>query len=378
MLLAMAASSLLIATSASAAPSTPTYIIGNREIEATGGFLTDGSQDAIFSRSGGSWQLIGEGQNQPPDAREYVDLSKPSVRFKSTGGGLYVTHVNYTHTDQLWYPMANVEEYRCYVAIKTNSSNTSATFVGADVNGKQTDGCTDVVQGSIKFSSLTFGTGRIDGEAILGVTIPTCDQTPGTAAYATCTTQRNAALKELAPKIRSQCVADSGGPDGANCIYYRTIEQCLENSERNSVTDCTRRADARAILDGNFSSITAGTTDQDIQDICNELSNSTNRAKCIEAATAERDRLKEDSPEDGTSCAVEGIGWIVCPMITFIGKLNDRAFELLSGSFLEVESSLIADDATFGAWESFRDIANLLFVIAFVVIVYAQMVGGRN
>lgn len=87
-----------------------------------------------------------------------------------------------------------------------------------------------------------------------------------------------------------------------------------------------------------------------------------------------------ESEEGATSCAIDGIGWIICPAISFIGRLNDMAFELLSDTFLEVEASLIQDDngATFEAWKNFRDIANVLFVIAFVVIVYGQMVGGRD
>lgn len=99
-------------------------------------------------------------------------------------------------------------------------------------------------------------------------------------------------------------------------------------------------------------------------------------------STAEDGALENDlsaSPDDGTSsCAIQGIGWIVCPVMNFLGKLNDLAFNFLSSSFLETESRLIDDDRTKTAWENFRNIANVLFVIAFLAIIYGQMTGGRK
>lgn len=89
---------------------------------------------------------------------------------------------------------------------------------------------------------------------------------------------------------------------------------------------------------------------------------------------------REPNTESDTtsSCAVQGIGWIVCPVMNFLGRLNDAAFDFLANSFLETESRLINDEATKKAWESFRNIANIMFVIAFLAIVYGQMTGGRK
>ena len=83
----------------------------------------------------------------------------------------------------------------------------------------------------------------------------------------------------------------------------------------------------------------------------------------------------DNAPPD---CAVESVGWAICPLMNFIAGLNDRAFSVLSGNFLETESELLDNDQTKAAWENFRNIANGLFVIAFMAIIYAQMVGGRN
>jgi hypothetical protein len=108
--------------------------------------------------------------------------------------------------------------------------------------------------------------------------------------------------------------------------------------------------------------------------------NSSEYLKEVAQSTNEED--KEDSeggvvttsPEETTSCDVDGIGWIVCPVVTFLSKLNDAAFSFLS-RFLEVPPKVITDEATKTAWEAFRNIANIVFVIAFLAIIYSQMTG---
>ncbi|MGK2896581.1 MAG: type IV secretion system protein [Candidatus Saccharimonadales bacterium] len=78
---------------------------------------------------------------------------------------------------------------------------------------------------------------------------------------------------------------------------------------------------------------------------------------------------------DTTTCAVDGIGWIVCPVVQFLGKLNDVAFGFLNG-FLEVPTEVITDRAVANTWEIFRNMANIAFVIAFLFIIYSQITGA--
>lgn len=73
-----------------------------------------------------------------------------------------------------------------------------------------------------------------------------------------------------------------------------------------------------------------------------------------------------------TSCAIDGIGWIICPIMSFVGTLNDAAHGFLT-SILEIQPALINSQSTQNAWAAFRDIANVAFVIAFMVIVYSQL-----
>ena len=79
--------------------------------------------------------------------------------------------------------------------------------------------------------------------------------------------------------------------------------------------------------------------------------------------------------EEKTSCAIDGIGWIICPAMNAMARLNDVALDYLK-KWLEVPVSAVTDQSTETAWKSFRDIANVLFVIAFMVIIISQVTGG--
>lgn len=80
-----------------------------------------------------------------------------------------------------------------------------------------------------------------------------------------------------------------------------------------------------------------------------------------------------------SSCAVEGIGWIVCPVMTFLGTMTDIAFNFLSTTFLETKASYFnisgSNNSAYQAWSYMRNLANVAFVIAFLFIIYSQITG---
>jgi hypothetical protein len=77
--------------------------------------------------------------------------------------------------------------------------------------------------------------------------------------------------------------------------------------------------------------------------------------------------------ETATSCAIAGIGWIICPFSQFLAGGMDKIFEMLKG-FLEVEPlSTQTNSPLFQAWNIIRSIANVAFVIAFLILIYSQI-----
>lgn len=82
--------------------------------------------------------------------------------------------------------------------------------------------------------------------------------------------------------------------------------------------------------------------------------------------------------EGTTSCAVEGVGWIVCPITEFMALVSDSAFDAIS-EFLTVNTDLYnntdTQSGTYAAWSAFRNIANVAFAVLFIIVIYSQLTG---
>lgn len=79
-----------------------------------------------------------------------------------------------------------------------------------------------------------------------------------------------------------------------------------------------------------------------------------------------------------TTCAYEDLGWIICPVLTATAKAGDFAFSFMTQSFSQIEVGLI--DGSSGAQKAgatIRNIANVLFAMAFLFIVYS-LISGRG
>ncbi|GEM_PF-3261427 len=74
------------------------------------------------------------------------------------------------------------------------------------------------------------------------------------------------------------------------------------------------------------------------------------------------------------TCAVEGIGWLICPVVTVMSKITDQSYTLVSSLLVVQPLSTAGGNASlYDAWTKMRNIANVLFAIAFLVIMYAQI-----
>lgn len=70
-----------------------------------------------------------------------------------------------------------------------------------------------------------------------------------------------------------------------------------------------------------------------------------------------------------------GVGWIICPITNFLASAMDWTFGVVS-NFLSVRpAQLNHDTALYRAWDIMRNIANVAFVIAFLIVIYSQLTG---
>lgn len=75
-----------------------------------------------------------------------------------------------------------------------------------------------------------------------------------------------------------------------------------------------------------------------------------------------------------TTCSIEGIGWIVCPVMNFLAWGMDVVFDMVA-SFMEVQPVQTGNTngALYNAWNFMRSVANIAFIIAFLIIIYSQL-----
>lgn len=99
-------------------------------------------------------------------------------------------------------------------------------------------------------------------------------------------------------------------------------------------------------------------------------------------------------------CPIDGIGWLICPVVSFIAKITDKSYGLLEGTLLKVEplalpgitssaSCTAAETKTsttpgdnidntcqrlqlYESWKMMRNIANVVFIILFLIIILSQ------
>ena len=91
-----------------------------------------------------------------------------------------------------------------------------------------------------------------------------------------------------------------------------------------------------------------------------------------------------DGEEPKNSCGIDGgLGWLICPVMTFVAMINDAAYGAISG-FLDIKPAILGDNSnTSGAkqgWDFFRNIANAIFAVIFLWIIFSQIsnVGVSN
>ena len=92
---------------------------------------------------------------------------------------------------------------------------------------------------------------------------------------------------------------------------------------------------------------------------------------------------EEEGGEPKNSCGIDGgLGWLICPVMTFVAMINDAAYGAISG-FLDIKPAILSSGDNSGAkqgWDFFRNIANAIFALIFLWIIFSQIsnVGVSN
>ena len=100
------------------------------------------------------------------------------------------------------------------------------------------------------------------------------------------------------------------------------------------------------------------------------------------AAIEEIDKQTNEAKtnKDKNSCAIEWIGWIVCPIVRGSTGVVVGLYNFMQANFLNIKSDQLFSNSgkgqeAFKHWVAFRDIANIFFVIMIAIIIFSQVTG---
>jgi len=84
--------------------------------------------------------------------------------------------------------------------------------------------------------------------------------------------------------------------------------------------------------------------------------------------------IETGKADNSGTCKLLQVGWLVCPVMTFLADFMDKIMDILR-NFLTVRalSTNTHDNPVYEIWEKVRDLANICFIIAFLIIVYSQV-----
>lgn len=81
----------------------------------------------------------------------------------------------------------------------------------------------------------------------------------------------------------------------------------------------------------------------------------------------------EGQDKETSSCTIKDIGWIVCPAAEHSAAGIDTIHDIIAG-FMKIRPiSLEQDSALMKAWRMMRNVANVMFIIAFLIIIMAYI-----
>ncbi len=144
--------------------------------------------------------------------------------------------------------------------------------------------------------------------------------------------------------------------------------------------DAQAKGDQKALYSKLLTACNDGLANKTTPDYCKRYTAADENAACLYGYSG---KALPSTPAGGTtdtptasdkpSCGIQGIGWLVCPAMSFMAKVADIAYDFIASYFLTIDPKIISNDQTKSAWDQFRNVANVVFVIALLFIIYSQV-----
>ena len=186
-------------------------------------------------------------------------------------------------------------------------------------------------------------------------------------------------FKKLLPDHAAIWCKGVPNDEKANCEnkYNNAIRTCVKE-----VLSSTTTPAPIVPKSGLGSSLTSGPTGEGMNEIfanCYSRETGISKEEVFEAIKnedpskvefEENEKVPEDQED---ACGIDKVGWMACPVTSLLATVMDNLYSFLASNFLQTETAQVNNEEVEKVWRSFRDIANVAFVIAFMIIIYSQL-----
>lgn len=123
------------------------------------------------------------------------------------------------------------------------------------------------------------------------------------------------------------------------------------------------------------------TAGSEVRQSCEQIANAVSQyaqpyADMVEQYGLEVEPIGGDGEfAEANTCGVDS-GWFICPIVETTAKITDGLYDSIISQFVRVppiSTDTSTDNGMYQGWKSFRNIANVAFIIAFMVIIYSQV-----
>lgn len=193
-------------------------------------------------------------------------------------------------------------------------------------------------------------------------------------------------------------------------LYYRYLQDAMEKYPEISINTCSESKSSdggyyfkntptqwcrvqipggsEGVLNEVYSIVSGndlgkGTFKQVLEWLSNEKSYSgvSNEAYANSRMDNNGNLVVEEGEEDNCRnvSGAKGLGWILCPILEWMGGAATGLYDGVVEPLLSIDPKLFnnneTNNTTEEAWETFRNIANVIFIILFLVVIFSQLTG---
>lgn len=123
----------------------------------------------------------------------------------------------------------------------------------------------------------------------------------------------------------------------------------------------------------SFNDVDPGKYKACIGERCASFTKVLGAAATVELALSESDvEAAKEAGDEKAVCTAGALGWVICPLVNFIADINDTVYDVVENMLYTNPATVETNGPLHATWSRFRDLANVLFVIVFLIVVFSQ------